>query len=107
MNIRLLAKLLGILSALIGAFMLFSLPWAVPGIGRHTSQFEQQGFSALVIRHPDLSWARLRFVPLGKKLRRQTLPQRGHGGCRAQLGTGYRSGRAAVLSERHAPQSGD
>ena len=49
MNIRLLAKLLGILSALIGGFMLFSLPWAFPGIGRHTEHFERAGFVALTV----------------------------------------------------------
>ena len=36
MNFRLLSKLLGILSLLIGGFMLFSLVWADPGIGVHT-----------------------------------------------------------------------
>ena len=36
MNFRLLSKLLGILSLLIGGFMLFSLVWADPGIGAHT-----------------------------------------------------------------------
>lgn len=36
MNFRLLSKLLGILTLLIGCFMLFSLIWADPGIGTHT-----------------------------------------------------------------------
>ena len=36
MNFRLLSKLLGILSLLIGGFMLFSLIWADPGLGVHT-----------------------------------------------------------------------
>lgn len=36
MNFRLLAKLLGILTLLIGCFMLFSLIWASPNIGFHT-----------------------------------------------------------------------
>ena len=36
MNFRLLSKLLGILSLLIGGFMLLSLVWADPGIGAHT-----------------------------------------------------------------------
>jgi trk system potassium uptake protein TrkH len=49
MNVPLLAKLLGIVSALIGVFMLFSLPWAIPGIGRHAGYFERPGFTALVI----------------------------------------------------------
>lgn len=49
MNIRLLAKLLGILSALIGGFMLFSLPWAFPGIGRHSQSVERNGLIALGI----------------------------------------------------------
>ena len=36
MNFRLLSKLLGILTLLIGGFMLFSLIWADPSIGVHT-----------------------------------------------------------------------
>ena len=53
MNIRLLCKLLGILSLLIGAFMLFSLPWAWSSVGFHTNQvaddgFEQRGFLGLL-----------------------------------------------------------
>jgi Trk-type K+ transport system membrane component len=36
MNFRLLSKLLGILTLLIGCFMLFSLIWADPNIGAHT-----------------------------------------------------------------------
>lgn len=36
MNFRLLSKLLGILTILIGCFMLFSLIWADPNIGAHT-----------------------------------------------------------------------
>ena len=54
MNVRLLAKLLGILSVLIGFFMLLSLVWAFPNLGRHTdaritnSQFEWDGFQALL-----------------------------------------------------------
>ncbi len=52
MNIRLLCKLLGILTLLIGVFMLFSLPWAWSSIGVHTDQtfdsgFEHRGFWAL------------------------------------------------------------
>lgn len=49
MNIRLLSRLLGILAALIGGFMLFSLPFAFPGIGRHTQHFERDGFIALIV----------------------------------------------------------
>ncbi len=37
MNFRLLSKLLGILTLLIGGFMLFSLVWADPNIGAHTN----------------------------------------------------------------------
>ena len=47
MNLRLLAKQLGILSALIGGFMIFSLPWSLVGVGRN-AQFEKTGFIALV-----------------------------------------------------------
>ena len=36
MNFKLLSKLLGILAALIGGFMLFSLIWADPNLGAHT-----------------------------------------------------------------------
>ena len=36
MNFRILSKLLGILSLLMGCFMLFSLIWADPNIGKHT-----------------------------------------------------------------------
>ena len=49
MNIRLLAKLLGIISTLIGLFMVFSLPWAIPNVGRHTQHFERDGFIALTL----------------------------------------------------------
>jgi trk system potassium uptake protein TrkH len=54
MNFRLLARLLGILSVLIGFFMLLSLFWAYPNIGRHTDirisnpQFEWSGFQGLL-----------------------------------------------------------
>ncbi len=54
MNVRLLARLLGILSVLIGFFMLLSLVWAFPNLGRHTdirilnSQFEWDGFRGLL-----------------------------------------------------------
>jgi len=53
MNIRLLCKLLGVLSLLVGGFMLFSLPWAFPLIGQHTDikmpdEFESRGFWALI-----------------------------------------------------------
>ena len=54
MNIRLLAKLLGILSGLIGFFMMLSLPWALPGVASRTGQaphasFESEGFTALLV----------------------------------------------------------
>ena len=55
MNIRLVARMLGIVSLLIGAFMVFSLPWAHPSLGlRHErsipmdGRFETTGFSALI-----------------------------------------------------------
>ena len=49
MNIRLLAKLLGIIATLIGIFMAFSLPWAIPNLGRHSQHFERDGFIALIL----------------------------------------------------------
>ena len=53
MNIRLLARLLGILSGLIGFFMTLSLPWALPGVacrshGTPHGAFESEGFFALL-----------------------------------------------------------
>ena len=54
MNVKLLFKLLGILSLLIGAFMLFSLFWANPRFGQHTDlsidhdRFETEGFQGLL-----------------------------------------------------------
>ena len=36
MNLKLLSKLLGVLALLIGVFMLFSLLWSDPDLGRHT-----------------------------------------------------------------------
>ena len=54
MNVRLLLKLLGILSLLIGVFMLFSLIWSNPRFGQHTDasiahdRFEADGFWGLV-----------------------------------------------------------
>ena len=53
MNIRLLCRFLGVLALLVGGFMLFSLPWAFPAIGRHTDittldEFESRGFWGLV-----------------------------------------------------------
>ena len=50
MNLRLLSKLLGILSLLLGIFMLFSLPWALPGIGEHTHVW--QGGADLIGQDP-------------------------------------------------------
>ncbi len=57
MNVRLLSKLLGILSLLLGGFMLLSLPWADHRFGAHTDPslaqfdpaFEYRGFQALLI----------------------------------------------------------
>ena len=56
MNLRLLAKLLGIISMLIGGTMVFSLPWAHPALGRRNELtetaavpvFETHGFMALL-----------------------------------------------------------
>ncbi len=54
MNFKLLAKLLGILTILIGLFMLLSLIWADPDVGFHThdrqvsDRFETRGFWGLV-----------------------------------------------------------
>jgi len=54
MNFRILSKLLGVLTILIGTFMLFSLIWADPNIGSHTdaavkaTQLESKGIWALV-----------------------------------------------------------
>ena len=52
MNFRLLAKLLGTVAILIGAAMIFSLPWAHPALGYRNAQtkapeFEWAGFWAL------------------------------------------------------------
>jgi len=47
MNRRLVARLLGMVSWLIGLTMLFSLPWAWAALGGHR-QFELRGFLALV-----------------------------------------------------------
>jgi len=55
MNLRLISKLLGIVALLMAGTMLFSLPWAVPALGRRTyeraaelQQFETRGFTALL-----------------------------------------------------------
>ncbi len=54
MNFRILSKLLGVLSFLIGSFMLFSLIWADPNIGSHTdaavkaTQLERDGIWGLI-----------------------------------------------------------
>lgn len=54
MNFRLLSKLLGILSLLIGLFMLFSLAWANPRLGFRTDSaieaagFEWQAFRGMI-----------------------------------------------------------
>lgn len=62
MNFKLLAKLLGILAALIGSFMLFSLIWADADVGFHThsnvksSRLESEGIWGLVYG-AIISWA--------------------------------------------------
>ena len=54
MNFRILSKLLGVLTILIGTFMLFSLVWADPNLGSHTNaavratQPEKDGFWGLI-----------------------------------------------------------
>jgi trk system potassium uptake protein TrkH len=52
MNYRLVSKLLGILAALIGVTMVFSLPWAFPALGHRTGEtasgFETAGCLALL-----------------------------------------------------------
>ena len=54
MNLRLVSKLLSVVAVLIGATMIFSLPWAHPSLGvrghleRLPTQFETAGFVALV-----------------------------------------------------------
>lgn len=47
MNLQLVARLLGIVSWLIGATMAFSLPWAFPVLGAGQKEFERAGFIAL------------------------------------------------------------
>ena len=103
MNLRLVSKLLGIISMLIGGTMLFSLPWAFPAVGRrnhldvvHAHGFEQAGFTALFV-----SMA-ICFALAGMLIRwgRRCLPfvsQRSNGRRRTQLGFGYGLGRDAVL----------
>lgn len=48
MNLRLVARLLGVVAWLIGVTMAFSLPWAHPATGAGQTEFESRGFSALV-----------------------------------------------------------
>ena len=52
MNFRLVSKLLGMVAALIGVTMVFSLPWALPAFGHRTGEqaagFDKLGFLALV-----------------------------------------------------------
>lgn len=52
MNYRLLSRLLGLVTLLIGLTMVFSLPWAHPALGRRIGEealvFETRGFSALL-----------------------------------------------------------
>ena len=53
MNFRLLSRLLGIVTLLIGFTMIFSLPWAHPDLGRRvveeSLEFETRGFVALLV----------------------------------------------------------
>ncbi len=54
MNLRLVSRMLSVVSMLIGGTMIFSLPWAYPTLGVHTTlqqsrQFETAGFNGLVI----------------------------------------------------------
>jgi len=56
MNFRLLSRLLGIIAMLIGATMVFSLPWAHPALGLRGTErsiadrpFETNGFLALLV----------------------------------------------------------
>ncbi|MEM1304581.1 MAG: TrkH family potassium uptake protein [Planctomycetota bacterium] len=49
MNLRLVARLLGTVSCLIGATMVFSLGWAFPQLGAGQEAFEARGFWALVV----------------------------------------------------------
>jgi trk system potassium uptake protein TrkH len=52
MNYRLVSKLLGMVAALTGVTMVFSLPWAIPALGHRTGEqasgFEKLGFLALL-----------------------------------------------------------
>lgn len=48
MNLRLVCRLLGTVSCLIGATMVFSLVWAFPSAGAGQEAFETRGFIALV-----------------------------------------------------------
>jgi trk system potassium uptake protein TrkH len=52
MNYRLLARLLGLISLLIGGTMIFSMPWALPSLGYRTGEtveaFESAGFMGLL-----------------------------------------------------------
>ena len=62
MNVKLLCRLLGILSVLIGGFMLFSLIWASPSVGFHTDpvvdheSWERAGIRGLLLGTL-VSWA--------------------------------------------------
>jgi len=49
MNLRLVARLLGIVAWLIGGTMVFSLPWAHPAMGAGQTSFELRGFVALAV----------------------------------------------------------
>ena len=47
MNWLLLCRMLGLLAALVGGSMIFSLPWAFPACGQ-TGAFESDGFYGLL-----------------------------------------------------------
>lgn len=73
MNFRLVIKLLGIISILIGCSMLFSLLWAFPALGQRNhlaeslpSQFEFTGFLGLVVSICVCLAVGISFVYLGR-----------------------------------------
>jgi hypothetical protein len=65
MNFRLLSRLLGIVALLIGAMMLFSMPWAFPALGYRNApaipkpeHIEWSGLTALLVSMlVSLPWA--------------------------------------------------
>jgi len=81
MNLRLVAKLLGVVSLLIGGTMIFSLPWASPALGRRTHLgekfaanyqlgeygFEHSGFWALLASITVCAAVGLLLLRIGRK----------------------------------------